>query len=102
MQITMQSSKRAPDSKTDGGQYLTLTTVDALGGEESSCTFMRKNVILVRRSTVDLRSCRRAGSLAGNVFCKIMLTIITQSIKTIANLGNRKQGTGKPFNQKNS
>lgn len=33
-----------------------LTTVLALGGLESSWTFMRKNVILVRRSTVDLRS----------------------------------------------
>ena len=31
-------------------------------------TFIRKNVILVRRSTVDLRSCSRDVSDAGNVF----------------------------------
>ena len=31
-------------------------------------TFMRKNVMLVRRSTVDLRSWSLAGSDAGNVF----------------------------------
>jgi len=33
-------------------------------------TFMRKNVMLVSRSTVDLRSCSRPGSEAGNVFYK--------------------------------
>lgn len=32
-------------------------------------TFIRKKVMLVRRSTVDLRSCRRSGLLAGKLFC---------------------------------
>lgn len=32
-------------------------------------TFMRKKVMLVSRSTVDLRSCRRSGLLAGKLFC---------------------------------
>lgn len=32
-------------------------------------TFMRKKVMLVSRSTVDLRSCSRSGLLAGKLFC---------------------------------
>lgn len=32
-------------------------------------TFILKKVILVRRSTVDLRSCSRSGLLAGKLFC---------------------------------
>ena len=47
---------------------ITLTTVEARGGDDNSCTFIRKNVMLVRRSTVDFKSCRRAGSDAGKVF----------------------------------
>ena len=45
-----------------------LTTVLARGGLDNSWTFMRKNVILVSKSTVDFKSCNRPGSEAGNVF----------------------------------
>ena len=60
----------ASNKNSSFGSLFTLTTVDARGGDDSSCTFMRKNVMLVRRSTVDFKSCKRAGSLAGKVFCK--------------------------------
>lgn len=33
-------------------------------------TFILKKVILVKRSTVDLRSCSLSGLLAGKLFCK--------------------------------
>lgn len=34
-------------------------------------TFMRKNVMLVNRSTVDFRSCNFSGLEAGKLFCEI-------------------------------
>lgn len=51
-------------------------------------TFILKNVILVNRSTVDLRSCRRARSEAGKLFCKknpniILYILICLFLKTL-------------------
>lgn len=45
-------------------------------------TFILKKVILVRRSTVDLRSCSLSGLLAGKLFCSQTEKEITVSHKT--------------------
>lgn len=48
-----------------------FTTMEARGGLASSNTFIRKKVILVRRSIVDLRSCSFSGDAEGKLFCSI-------------------------------
>ena len=53
------------DVSMDGTQSSTILRYKAINKQ----TFIRKKVMLVSRSTVDLRSCSRDTSDAGNVFC---------------------------------
>ena len=56
-----------------------------VGHDRFSLTFMRKNVILVRRSTVALRSCNFSLELAGKLF----LYMDKSSLKELCNVSNK-------------
>lgn len=53
-------------------------------GRRRGCTFILKKVILVRRSTVDLRSCSLSGLLAGKLFCSQTKTENTETLQMIS------------------
>lgn len=50
-------------------EYVVCVKKSLKEGRRRDCTFILKKVILVRRSTVDLRSCSLSGLLAGKLFC---------------------------------
>lgn len=54
------------------------------GGGGRLCTFILKKVILVRRSTVDFRSCSLSELLAGKLFCKFEKIKPKQKKKTLS------------------
>lgn len=86
-----------------------LTTCDALGGEDNSCTFIRKNVIEVNKSTVDFKSCNFSGLEAGKLFLNSQVVLngyyifsVTYKYKPYdvgANKSDNGEGKEKKYNK---